>query len=76
MPSPPPVPPKDIPPRRSSLESQSGHNERRRSSLESVDQTETIGITKRKGYMRPYPPPSFSSSAMHRHSVLALGKPL
>jgi hypothetical protein len=59
MSSPPPVPPKDIPPRRSSL----GRTE-----------SNDSDTTKRKGYMRPFPQPSFSSSAMHRNSVLALGQ--
>lgn len=60
MSSPPPVPPKDkdIPPRNSSLPE--------------YDDTNESG-TNRSGYSRPYPPPSFSSSAMHRNSVLALG---
>jgi hypothetical protein len=61
MSSPPPVPPKDIPPRRSSLERQEEDEPRAR---------------QRSGYTRPFPPTAFSSSAMHRHSVLALGKNL
>jgi hypothetical protein len=60
MSSSPPVPPKDVPPRKSSL---------------SRTEPSEPDAKRPKGYTRPFPQPSFSNSAMHRHSVLALGTP-